>query len=121
MEPELEMNHMLPMDQKHHPNLPYMNQHDNRDFMHENFSMKQLPMLENNFMTQQIDHMEDDEDEDSDDIDDSDSDDQQMVIKTDDDPDVELLTPRRSIYMTEKSSKKKMLKDGKVVLRNRFA
>lgn len=101
------------MEQKHGQTSPYMHQHENRDFMHENFSMKQHPMMENTFMTQQIDHMED-EDDDSEDMDDCDSDDQQMVIKTDDDPDVELLTPRRSIYMTEKSSKKKMLKDGKV-------
>lgn len=47
---------------------------------------------------------------------DSDSDDQRMVIKTEDDPEVDFATPRRSIYMTEKSSKKKIFKDGKIVL-----
>ena len=103
MEPELDINDVLPMDQKY-PNSQYM--HDNRDF--ENF--KQLPHAQNNFMS----HIEDEDEDDSEDLDDFDSDDQQMVIKTEDDPDVELLTPRRSIYMTEKSSKKKMLKDGKV-------
>lgn len=56
--------------------------------------------------------------EDNDDsLGDSDSDDQRMVIKTEDDPDVvDFVTPRRSIYMTEKSSKKKIFKDGKIVL-----
>lgn len=46
----------------------------------------------------------------------SDSDEQQMVIKTEDDPEIEFNTPKRSIYITEKSSKKKMIKDGKIVM-----
>lgn len=46
----------------------------------------------------------------------SDSDEHLMVIKTEDDPEIEFATPRRSIYMTEKSSKKKMMKDGKIVM-----
>lgn len=39
-----------------------------------------------------------------------------MVIKTEDDPEIEFATPKRSIYITEKSSKKKMIKDGKIVM-----
>jgi HMG (high mobility group) box len=46
----------------------------------------------------------------------SDSDEHLMVIKTEDDPEIEFATPRRSIYMTEKSSKKKMIKNGKIVM-----
>lgn len=46
----------------------------------------------------------------------SDSDEQQMVIKTEDDPEIDFVTPRRSIYITEKSSKKKIMKDGKIVM-----
>lgn len=47
----------------------------------------------------------------------SDSDEQQMIIKTEDDPEIEFNTPKRSIYITEKSSKKKMMgKDGKIIL-----
>lgn len=48
---------------------------------------------------------------------DSDSDEPPMVIKAEDDPEVDFSAPRRSLYMTEKSSKKKILsKDGKIVL-----
>lgn len=47
---------------------------------------------------------------------DSDSDEPPMVIKTEDDPEVDFNTPRRSLYMTEKSSKKKIIKNGKTVL-----
>lgn len=46
----------------------------------------------------------------------SDSDEQQMVIKTEDDPEIDFVTPKRSIYITEKSSKKKIMKDGKIVM-----
>lgn len=46
----------------------------------------------------------------------SDSDEQQMVIKTEDDPEIDFQTPRKSIYITEKSSKKKIMKDGKIVM-----
>jgi high mobility group protein 2-like 1 len=55
-------------------------------------------------------------DQDDDDFPYSDSDEQQMVIKTEDDPEIEFATPRRSIYITEKSSKKKIMKDGKIVM-----
>lgn len=50
------------------------------------------------------------------DFNESDSDEQQMVIKTEDDPEIEFNTPKRSIYITEKSTKKKMIKDGKIVM-----
>lgn len=53
---------------------------------------------------------------DDDDFNETDSDEQQMVIKTEDDPEIEFNTPRRSIYITEKSSKKKIIKDGKIVM-----
>jgi high mobility group protein 2-like 1 len=53
---------------------------------------------------------------DDDEFNESDSDEQQMVIKTEDDPEIEFSTPRKSIYITEKSSKKKMIKDGKIVM-----
>lgn len=46
----------------------------------------------------------------------SDSDEHLLVVRTEDDPEIEFTTPRRSIYMTEKSSKKKMMKDGKIVM-----
>lgn len=49
-----------------------------------------------------------------DDEDDEDSDEPLMVIKTEDDPEVDFNTPRRSLYMTEKSTKKKIIKNGKV-------
>lgn len=56
-------------------------------------------------------------DQDEEDFPYSDSDEhQQMVIKTEDDPEIEFATPRRSIYITEKSSKKKIMKDGKIVM-----
>lgn len=55
-------------------------------------------------------------DQDDEDFPYSDSDEQQMVIKTEDDPEIEFATPRRSIYITEKSSKKKIMKDGKIVM-----
>lgn len=54
--------------------------------------------------------------QDDDEFNESDSDEQQMVIKTEDDPEIEFSTPRRSIYITEKSSKKKIIKDGKIVM-----
>lgn len=47
---------------------------------------------------------------------DSDIEDQQTMIVKEDDPEIEFSTPRRSIYMAEKSSKRKFLKDGKIVL-----
>lgn len=53
---------------------------------------------------------------DDDEFNESDSDERQMVIKTEDDPEIEFSTPRKSIYITEKSSKKKMIKDGKIVM-----
>lgn len=58
----------------------------------------------------------DDLDVGDDDFQESDSDNGHLVIKTEDDPEIEFATPRRSIYMTEKSSKKKMMKDGKIVM-----
>jgi high mobility group protein 2-like 1 len=54
---------------------------------------------------------------DDDEFNESDSDDHHLsVIKTEDDPEIEFSTPRKSIYITEKSSKKKMIKDGKIVM-----
>ncbi|KAG5684909.1 hypothetical protein PVAND_014119 [Polypedilum vanderplanki] len=55
-------------------------------------------------------------DAEDDEFNESESDEHQMVIKTEDDPEIEFSTPRRSIYITEKSSKKKMIKDGKIVM-----
>lgn len=96
MEPELDINHTLP------------SRHYDDGYEDERFSRK---MRDDNYIPEQ-----DDLDGVDDDFHDSDSDDQQMVIKTEDDPEIEFAAPRRSIYMTEKSSKKKMMKDGKIVM-----
>lgn len=96
MEPELEIRHVLPA--KH-----FEDSYDEESFVHKN--------RDGNYTPDQ-----DDVDGGDDDFQESDSDDHQMVIKTEDDPEIEFATPRRSIYMTEKSSKKKMMKDGKIVM-----
>lgn len=95
MEPELEISHVLPA--KHFD-----------DYDEESFSHK---ARDENYTPDQ-----DDADAADDDFQESDSDENLMVIKTEDDPEIEFATPRRSIYMTEKSSKKKMMKDGKIVM-----
>lgn len=59
---------------------------------------------------------QDDLEPDDDEFNETDSDEHQMVIKTEDDPEIEFNTPRRSIYITEKSTKKKVIKDGKIVM-----
>lgn len=98
MEPELEINCVLPT------------KHFDDSYEDEGFSHK---TRDDNYTPDQ----DDDLDAADDDFQESDSDDQQMVIKTEDDPEIEFATPRRSIYMTEKSSKKKMMnKDGKIVM-----
>lgn len=96
MEPELNINHVLPA------------KHFDDGFDDDEFSQKHP---DDNYMPDQDELEGADED-----FHDSDSDEQQMVIKTEDDPEIEFATPRRSIYMTEKSSKKKMMKDGKIVM-----
>ncbi|CRK91089.1 CLUMA_CG004777, isoform A [Clunio marinus] len=95
MEPEFEITHVLPA--KHFD--------DNID--DHSFSMKNR---DNNYNPSNDLNIADE------DFQESDSDDRQMVIKTEDDPEIEFATPRRSIYITEKSSKKKMMKDGKIVM-----
>lgn len=72
----------------------------------EEFSIKR----DNNYNPEDEMDLEDDE------FNESDSDEQQVVIKTEDDPEIEFSTPKKSIYITEKSSKKKMIKDGKIVM-----
>lgn len=96
MEPELQMSCVLPTKD-----------YDD-DFDEESYEMKNR---DDNYLPDQ-----DDLDCADDDFQGSDSDDRMMVIKTEDDPEIEFATPRRSIYMTEKSSKKKMMKDGKIVM-----
>lgn len=96
MEPELDINDVLPA------------KHFDDSFDDERYTGK---AHDDNYAPDQ-----DDLDGADDDFQDSDSDDHQMVIKTEDDPEIEFATPRRSIYMTEKSSKKKMMKDGKIVM-----
>lgn len=66
---------------------------------------------DDNFTPDQDDLEPDDEE-----FNETDSDEHQMVIKTEDDPEIEFNTPRRSIYITEKSTKKKIIKDGKIVM-----
>lgn len=95
MEPELDINHVLP--------AKHFDDSYEDDFSHKN--------RDDNYTPDQ-----DDLDAVDDDFQESDSDEHLMVIKTDDDPEIEFATPRRSIYMTEKSSKKKMMKDGKIVM-----
>lgn len=95
MEPELEISDVLPT------------KHFDDSFDDERYTGKGH---DDNYAPDQDDLDGDD------DFPDSDSDDHQMVIKTEDDPEIEFATPRRSIYMTEKSSKKKMMKDGKIVM-----
>lgn len=95
MEPGLEIIHTLP--------AKFDDSYDD-----ESFSMKNR---DENYTPDQ-----DDIEAADDDFQESDSDEHQMVIKTEDDPEIEFATPRRSIYMTEKSSKKKMMKDGKIVM-----
>lgn len=73
----------------------------------ENFTMKSH---DENYTPDHDDLVDDDDDFRSD------YDEQHMVIKTEDDPEIEFAAPRRSIYMSEKSSKKKMMKDGKIVM-----
>lgn len=90
MEPELQLSCVLPA------------KHFDDDFDEESYKN-----CDDNYTPDQ-DDMSDQEE--------SDSDDRLMVIKTEDDPEIEFATPRRSIYMTEKSSKKKMMKDGKIVM-----
>lgn len=94
MEPELDIRHVLPAA-KH-----FDDSYDEEAFSHKTRDDNYTP----------------DQDDLDDDFQESDSDDHQMVIKTEDDPEIEFATPRRSIYMTEKSSKKKMMKDGKIVM-----
>jgi high mobility group protein 2-like 1 len=96
MEPDLDMTHVLP------------GKHFDDNYDDESFA---LQAGDENYTPDQedLDAVEDDFPE-------SDSDDRLMVIKTEDDPEIEFATPRRSIYMTEKSSKKKMMKDGKIVM-----
>lgn len=96
MEPELQLSHVLP------------SKHFDDDFDEESYSLK---TRDDNYTPDQ-----DDLDAGDDDFQESDSDERLMVIKTEDDPEIEFATPRRSIYMTEKSSKKKMMKDGKIVM-----
>lgn len=87
-------------------------------------SSVQIKTLEDSFDGEDLIHDDNYTPEQDDDLDaaedhfrDSDSEDHQMVIKTEDDPEIEFTTPRRSIYITEKSSKKKMMnKDGKIVM-----
>jgi len=93
MEPELDI-------------LP--SKHFDDDYDEESFALK---TGDDNYTPDQ-----DDLDAAEDDFQESDSDERHMVIKTEDDPEIEFVTPRRSIYMTEKSSKKKMMKDGKIVM-----
>jgi len=97
MEPELHLSSVLP------------SKHFDDSFEDEGFSHKNR---DDNYTPDQ-----DDLDAVDDDFQESDSDDNQMVIKTEDDPEIEFAAPRRSIYMTEKSTKKKMMnKDGKIVM-----
>lgn len=97
MEPGLDITHSLP--RKH-----YDDSYDD-----ESYPQK---ARDDNYTPDQ-----DDLDGGDDDFQESDSDnDHQLVIKTEDDPEIDFTTPRRSIYMTEKSSKKKMMKDGKIVM-----
>lgn len=96
MEPELDLTHVLPA------------KHFDDDYDEESFSLKGR---DDNYLPD-ADELEAVEEE----YRESDSDEHQMVIKTEDDPEIEFATPRRSIYMTEKSSKKKMMKDGKIVM-----
>lgn len=96
MEPELQLSCVLP------------SKHFDDDYDEESFSLK---TRDDNYTPDQ-----DDLDAADDDFQESDSDDRLMIIKTEDDPEIEFATPRRSIYMTEKSSKKKMMKDGKIVM-----
>lgn len=93
-EPELDISHFSGLIQEKHCN-------DNFD--------DYPPIKEEPFMP---DHLAGPDDE----FNESDSDEHQMVIKTEDDPEIEFSTPRRSIYITEKSSKKKIIKDGKIVM-----
>lgn len=95
MEPELEIIDM-PQEKHftdHYDDYPQLKDHD------DNF-------------TPDHDELEQDDEE----FNETDSDEHHMVIKTEDDPEIEFNTPRRSIYITEKSTKKKIIKDGKVVL-----
>lgn len=96
MEPDLDISDVMPV------------KHYDDSFDDERYSGKNH---DDNYAPDQ-----DDLDGADDDFQESDSDDNQMVIKTEDDPEIEFATPRRSIYMTEKSSKKKMMKDGKIVM-----
>lgn len=95
MEPELNINHTLP------------SRHFEDSFDDDGYPEK---VRDDNYMPEQ-----DEFDAADDDFHDSDSDQDRMVIK-EDDPEIEFAAPRRSIYMTEKSSKKKMMKDGKIVM-----
>jgi high mobility group protein 2-like 1 len=96
MEPELQMSCVLPAKD-----------YDD-DFDEESYGMKNH---DDNYTPDQ-----DELDAADDDFQESDSDDRLLVPKNEDDPEIEFATPRRSIYMTEKSSKKKMMKDGKIVM-----
>lgn len=96
MEPELDISCVLPA------------KHFDDSYDDEGFSMKHR---DDNYTPDQ-DELEAADD----DFHGSDSDEHLMVIKTEDDPEIEFATPRRSIYMTEKSSKKKMMRDGKIVM-----
>jgi high mobility group protein 2-like 1 len=78
----------------------------------DNYDEEGFPIKDHNNFAPEDDY-DPNQDED---FNDSDSEEQQMVIKTEDDPEIEFSTPRRSIYMTEKSSKKKIVKDGKIVI-----
>lgn len=96
MEPELDINHTL-------PSRHFDDSYDEESYPQKGHDESYTPD-------------QDDLDGVDDDFHDSDSDERHMVIKTEDDPEIEFAAPRRSIYMTEKSSKKKMMKDGKIVL-----
>lgn len=97
IEPELQLSHQS-MQDKH-----YGDSYDD-----EGYSLK-----EHDSFTPDPEEIDRDED----DFNESDSDDGQLLVEVkEDDPEIEFSTPRRSIYITEKSSKKKMMKDGKIVM-----
>lgn len=97
MEPGIDITHVLPRKRGD-------DSFDEESYLHKS--------RDDNYIPDQ-----DDLDVGDDDFQETDSDnDHHLVIKTEDDPEIEFATPRRSIYMTEKSSKKKMMKDGKIVM-----
>lgn len=93
MEPEVEMSHVLPYSR------PLF---DDNYLEEESFTIHEKRQ-----------GIESDDDEDDSLV--SDFDDKDLLVRVEDDPEIEFTTPRRSLYMTEKSTKR-FTKDGKVVV-----